>query len=164
MHQQTLNIQHITSRENTIDVYYNEAISCYDRIVLVVIFLALRRLGIPKPMIDSVFCTIQILEHSIQIQMSDLSKIKNVRTLRQGVTYGPMIYLQCMRFKNEYGLIGDSRLTLMIELYDTDTDLGNLLQASLEYVSMELGSTQLPFHYDYEYYSRTTTHVWMKNL
>ena len=50
-----------------IGVCYNDAQSCYDRIVHVTAYFVLRRLRIPKPMIISMFHTIQMMEHSILI-------------------------------------------------------------------------------------------------
>jgi len=49
----------------------NDAQSCYDRIVHVAAFLALRRLGVPKPMILSMLVTIQMMEHSIRTSFGD---------------------------------------------------------------------------------------------
>jgi len=52
-------------RKKMMVVCSNDAQSCYDRIVHVAAYLALRRLGIPKPMIISILHTIQMMEHSI---------------------------------------------------------------------------------------------------
>ena len=49
----------------------NDARSCYDRIVHVAAYLALRRLGIPKPMIISMLHTIQMMEHSVRTSFGD---------------------------------------------------------------------------------------------
>ena len=49
----------------------NDARSYYDRIVHVAAFLALRRLGIPKPMIISMLHTIQMMEHSVRKSFGD---------------------------------------------------------------------------------------------
>ena len=51
----------------------NDARSCYDRIVHVAAYLALRRLGVPKPMIISMLITIQEMEHSIRTSFGDSS-------------------------------------------------------------------------------------------
>jgi len=51
----------------------NDARSCYDRIVYVAAYLALRRLGIPKPMIINMLHTIQMMEYSIRTSFGDSS-------------------------------------------------------------------------------------------
>ena len=52
----------------------NDARSCYDGIVHVAAFLALRQLGIPKPMIISMLRTIQLIEHSMWTSFGDLEE------------------------------------------------------------------------------------------
>ena len=48
-----------------------DAKSCYDRIVHVAAFLALRRLGISTPIIQSMFMTIQNMQHHIRTSFGD---------------------------------------------------------------------------------------------
>ena len=52
-------------------VCFNDARSCYDKRVHIAAYLALRRLGIPKPMIISMLITIQMIEHSIRTLFGD---------------------------------------------------------------------------------------------
>ena len=49
----------------------NDARFCCDRIVYAAEFLALRRLGIPKPMIVRMFHTIQKMYHNIHTSYGD---------------------------------------------------------------------------------------------
>ena len=53
----------------------NDDQSCYDCIVHVAAFLALRRLGIPKPMIIIILHTIQMMKHSICTLFGDSTEI-----------------------------------------------------------------------------------------
>ena len=48
-----------------------DARSCYERIVHVAAFLALRRLGVPKSMIIRLLHTIQMTEHSARTSFGD---------------------------------------------------------------------------------------------
>ena len=57
--------------KQAIAVFSNDDQSCYDRIVYVAEFLALRRLGVPKPMILSMLITIQLMNHSVQPSFGD---------------------------------------------------------------------------------------------
>ena len=49
----------------------NDAKGCYDRIAHTVVNLALQRLGIPKPALQSMIDTIQQMEHHIRTAFGD---------------------------------------------------------------------------------------------
>ena len=57
--------------KKAIAVCSDDARSCYDRIVHVAAYLALRRLGIPKPMIISMLHTIQMMKYSVRTSFGD---------------------------------------------------------------------------------------------
>ena len=59
-----------------------------------------------------------------------LAKMKIVKTIKSKVIYGPT-YIQGMGLKNIYTLLSAVHLAVIIQFYDTDTDLGQLLQNSL---------------------------------
>ena len=88
----------------------------------------------------------------VPIRTSVLVKQKNVRTIKLDVVYSPA-YLQGMRFKNIYTRLGAIHCALIIQFYGTDTDLGQPLQTTLEYMSMDLGLSKCLFQYDYKIYS-----------
>ena len=94
---------------------------------------------------------------------SVLAKMQIVSTIKRHVLYGP-IHLQGMGFKNLYTLLGAIHCSILVQFYNSDTDLGKLLQTSLECLTMELGLSESTFHYDYTKYSTATTHLWMKHL
>ena len=52
-----------------------------------------------------------------------LSKLKIVKKIKRKVIYGPT-YMQGMGIKSLYTLLGAVYLALIVQLYDTDTDLG----------------------------------------
>ena len=58
-----------------IAVCSNNARSCYDRIIHIAAFLALRQLRIPKLMIIRMLHTIQVMEHVIRISFDDSTEI-----------------------------------------------------------------------------------------
>ena len=49
----------------------NDAKGCYDRIAHIVVSIALQRLGIPKPSVQSMLTTIQEMEHFICTAFGD---------------------------------------------------------------------------------------------
>ena len=83
------------------------------------------------------------------ILISVLAKMKIVSTIKRDVIYGP-VHLQGMGFKMLNTQLGANHCTLLVQFYGTDTDLGRLLQTSLEFMTMELGRPNDPFHYDYK--------------
>ena len=94
---------------------------------------------------------------------SVLEKKQIVCTIKRHVLYGP-VHLQGMRFKNVYTLLGAAHCSILVQFYNSATDLVKLLQTSLECLTMELGLPESAFHYDYKKYSTATTHSWMKHL
>ena len=92
-----------------------------------------------------------------------LSKLTIVKTIKRKVIYGST-FMQGLGIKNLYTLLGAVHLALIVHFYDTDTDLGQLLQNSLECLMMELGLPKNPFEYDYKKYADVVTHTWMKHL
>ena len=69
--------------------------------------------------------------------------------MKKKVIYGPT-YIQGMGIKNLYTLLGAVHLALIVKFYDTDNDLGQLLQKSLECLMMELGLPINSFEYEYK--------------
>ena len=78
-----------------------------------------------------------------------LAKLKIVKKIKRKITYGPT-YIQGLGLNNLYTVLVAVHLVLMIKFYDTDTDLGQLLQNSLEYLMVELVMPNNPFEYDYK--------------
>lgn len=68
-HQLTCNS--IWARRGRAVIISNDAKGCYDRIAHVVVDMALRRLGIPKPALQSMLTTIQEMEHYIRTGFGD---------------------------------------------------------------------------------------------
>ena len=58
-----------------IAVCSNDDRLCYDRIVHAVAFLALRRSGIPKPMIISILYIIRMMDHNVRTSFGDSKEI-----------------------------------------------------------------------------------------
>ena len=94
---------------------------------------------------------------------SVLAKMKVVSIIKRHVLYG-QIHIQGMGSKNLYTLLGEIHCSILVQFYNSATDLGKLLQTSLECLTMELGLSESAFHYDYTKYSMATTHSWMKYL
>ena len=92
-----------------------------------------------------------------------LAKMQIVTSIKRDVIYGP-IHLQRMGFKNLYTQIGAMHISLLLQFYDTDTDLGRLLQNTLECLTIELGTQSCPFILNYEKYEKCTTSSWIKHL
>jgi len=89
--------------------------------------------------ISAIALTKQEYKHIMILAISHvLAKLKIVKTIKRKLIYGPT-YIQGMGLKNLYTLLGAVHLALIIKFYDTDTDLGQLLKNSLEYLMMELG-------------------------
>ena len=61
----------IWARRGRAIIMSNDAKGCYDRIAHIVVDLALRRLGIPKPAMQSMLETIQEMEHHIRTAFGD---------------------------------------------------------------------------------------------
>ena len=53
--------------------------------------------------------------------------------------------------------MGAIHLAIIINFYDTNIDLGHLLQKSLEWLMMELGMPNNHFEYKYKKYSYAVT-------
>ena len=71
----------------------NDAKGCYDRIAHVVVNLALRRLGIPKPPLRSMIATIQCVEHYMRTAFGDLDQhCDNNDGVLQGNGSGPAVW------------------------------------------------------------------------
>ena len=104
-------------------------------------------------------CT-KIMESSL---ISVLDKLEIISTIKRNVLYS-FVHLQGMGFKNLYILPGATQCSIMIQLYNTDTDLGILLKTSLECMTMESGLKTCTLHYDYKKSSPSTTQSWMKHL
>ena len=66
-----LTFNSIWGRRGRAVIMSNDAKGCYDRIAHVVVDLALRRLGIPKPALQSMLETIQEMEHHIRTAFGD---------------------------------------------------------------------------------------------
>ena len=66
-----LTFNSIWARRGRAIVMSNDAKGCYDRIAHVVVDLALRRLGIPKPALQSMLETIQEMEHHVRTAFGD---------------------------------------------------------------------------------------------
>ena len=92
-----------------------------------------------------------------------LAKLQIVTSIKRDVIYGP-IHLHGMGFKNLYAQIGAMRISLLVQFYDTDTDLGRLLQNTIECITIELGTQSCPFTLNYEKYEKCTTASWIKHL
>lgn len=73
-----------------------------------------------------------------------LYKLKLVKKMKRKVIYSPL-YLQGMGLTNIYTLMGSIHLATIVQFYDTNTDLGHLLQTSLECLMMELGIPKKTF-------------------
>lgn len=97
------------------------------------------------------------------ILTSVLAKMNIVGTIKRDVIYGP-IHMQGMGLQKLYTLLGVIHCSLMIQFYSIETHLGQLLQTSLECMTMELGLPNDPFHYDCKNYSYTITDSWMKHI
>ena len=67
----TLTHNSIWGRRGRAIIMSNDAKGCYDRIAHIVVKLALRRLGIPKPALQSMIKTIQHMEHYIRTAFGD---------------------------------------------------------------------------------------------
>ena len=61
----------IWARRGKAVIMSNDAKGCYDRIAHIVVDLALRRLGVPKPALQSMLETIQEMEHHIRTAFGD---------------------------------------------------------------------------------------------
>ena len=72
--------------------------------------------------------------------------------------------MQGMGLNNVYTLLGAIHLALIIQVCNTNTDLGQLLQNLLECLMMELGVPNNHFEYDCKKYSHAATHSRMKHL
>ena len=92
-----------------------------------------------------------------------LAKLQVVRSIKRDVIYGP-IHLQGMGMKNLYTPVGAMYLSLLLQFYDTDTDLGKLLQTSLEYLTIEIGLQVCSFTMNYEKYGKCATASCIKRL
>ena len=93
-----------------------------------------------------------------------LAKLQVVRTMiKRGVIYSP-IHLQGMGMKTLYTLVGATYISLVLQFYDTDTNLGRLLQTSLKCLPIELGLESFPFTMNYSKYSKCATASWIKHL
>jgi exonuclease III len=68
---QLLTYNSIWARRGRAVVMSNDAKGCYDRIVHTVVNLALQRLGVPKPALQSMLETIQEMEHHIRTAFGD---------------------------------------------------------------------------------------------
>jgi hypothetical protein len=68
---QTLTYNSIWARRGRAVVMSNDAKGCYDRIAHTVVNLALQRLGVPKPALQSMLETIQEMEHHIRTAFGD---------------------------------------------------------------------------------------------
>jgi hypothetical protein len=68
---QTLTYNSIWARRGRAVVISNDAKRCYDRIARTVVNLALQRLGVPKPALQSMLAVIQEMEHHIQTAFGD---------------------------------------------------------------------------------------------
>ena len=68
---QQLTYNSILARRGRAVVMSNDAKGCYDRIAHVVVSLALQRLGIPKPAIDSMIEAIQEMDHYVRTAFGD---------------------------------------------------------------------------------------------
>jgi len=68
---QRLTNDSIFARRGKAVLMSNDAKGCYDRIAHVVVALALRRLGIPKPAVHSMLLTIQEMDHYIRTAFGD---------------------------------------------------------------------------------------------
>jgi hypothetical protein len=68
---QTLTYNSIWARRGRAVVMSNDAKGCYDRIAHTVVNLALQRLGVPKPALQSMLATIQEMEHHIRTAFGD---------------------------------------------------------------------------------------------
>ena len=86
-----------------------------------------------------------------------------MQTIKRKVIYKP-IHLQGMGMKNRHTILGAIHLTMIVQFYDTNTDLGKLLQTSLEFLMMEQGMPNNPLEYEHIKYSDATTKSWMKHL
>ena len=92
-----------------------------------------------------------------------LAKLQIVGTIKRDVIYGP-IHLQGMGFKHLYSQIGAMHISLLIQFHDTDTDLGRMLQNTLECMTMELGTQCSPFTLNYKKFEQCVTASWIKHL
>ena len=92
-----------------------------------------------------------------------LSKLQVMRYIKRDVIYGP-VYLQVMRYKNLYTLLGATHLSLVAQFFNTDTDLGRLIEAYLECLTVELGLTRCHLSYNKIKDSDCATKSWMKYL
>ena len=66
-----LTFNSIWARRGRAVIMSNDAKGCYDRIAHTVVTLALRRLGMPKPAVQSMIDTIQHMEHHIRTAFGD---------------------------------------------------------------------------------------------
>ena len=109
--------------------------------------MVMRSLNWPLPVItiSEDECT-YIMAPSIQHM---LMKIKLMNNIKRYAIYGPS-HLQGMGLQNLYTHFGSTHLSLLLQFYNTDTDLGRLLKISLECLSMKLGLTTCPFTYYYK--------------
>lgn len=80
-------------------VYSNDTRSCYDRIIHVAAFLALRHMGIPTYIISSMLHIIHMVKHSICTSFGDSTDIYGGKDRRipphstiQGNAVSPMIW------------------------------------------------------------------------
>jgi len=105
----------------------------------------------PSMTLTEAECT-HIMEPIIK---SVLAKLQIVGTIKHDVIYGSM-HIQCIGFKNLYTILGIVHYSLLVQFYNSDTDLGELLQTSLECITMELTMPEIVFHYDFEKYSAVT--------
>ena len=68
-----------------------------------------------------------------------LAKLQIVSTIKRDVIYGP-IHLQGMGLKNLYTQLGAMHISLLLQFYGSDTDLGRMIQNTMECITMELGT------------------------
>ncbi|MGL5936571.1 MAG: endonuclease/exonuclease/phosphatase family protein [Cetobacterium sp.] len=68
---QTLTYNSIWARRGRAVIMSNDAKGCYDRIAHTVVNLALQRLGVPKPAVQSMLTVIQEMEHHIRTAFGD---------------------------------------------------------------------------------------------
>ena len=124
-------------------VYSNDARSCSDYISYAAAFLALRRLGIPEPMIISMLHTIQMMEHSVRTSFGDSTETYGGTTWRlpphdiiQDNGVSPLIWaaIRTILFlavkEKNYGCIFRARITKLLTALEIfsfldDTDLSS---------------------------------------
>ena len=122
-------------------VISNDAKGCFDRIAHVVAILALRRLGIPRPAIESMITTIQEMEHHIRTAFGDSASSYGPNPtglppqgILQGNGAGPAtwaaitsILVKCMKAEgygfSAWSVISQRALSLMCFGFIDDTDL-----------------------------------------